>query len=98
MDRETKVGVAIVAGALVAFALLIGVMCVRANARVHREDLMPVAVTVCAGDTAWSIAGRYCPRGVDRREYLDWCAAENGLAGMGMIVAGKTYLFLEVER
>lgn len=97
MDRETKIGVAIVAGALVAFALLIGVMCVRANARVHREDLSPVAVTVKTGDTAWSIAERYCPAGVDRREYLDWCAKENGLAGMGMIVAGKTYLFLEVK-
>lgn len=97
MDRETKIGVAIVAGALVAFALLIGVMCVRANARVHREDLTPVAVTVKTGDTAWSIAGQYCPAGVDLREYLGWCAEENGLAGMGELTAGKTYLFLEVQ-
>lgn len=98
MDRETKVGVAIVAGALVAFALLIGVMCVRANARVRHEDLAPVAVTVHAGDTAWSIAGRYCPAGVDLREYLGWCADENGLAGMGSIVAGRSYIFLEAAK
>ena len=97
MDKETKIGVAIVAGALVAFALLIGVMCVRANARVHREDLTPVAVTVRAGDTAWSIAERYCPAGVDRREYLGWCAEANGLGGMGDLKAGHTYVFLQAK-
>ena len=90
---------AIVAGLLALIGgLVIGAVCARAESVPEREDFTPVVVRVGEGQTAWEIAGRYCPDTVDRREYLAWCAEANGLAGMGAIRAGQEYVFLEVAR
>ena len=75
--------------------MVIGCVCVRAASIPERADFAPVTVRVGEGQTAWDIAGRYCPDTLDRREYLAWCAEANGLAGMGEIKAGETYKFLE---
>lgn len=37
------------------------------------------AYRVQAGDTLWTIAGGYCPQGVDRREWVEEIRALNGL-------------------
>ena len=65
------------------------------SARDEHKDLKPVPVTAMVGDSAWSIAKRYCPDDMDIREYLAMCAYENGMTGiMGDIKAGQTYIFL----
>lgn len=77
--------------------LLIGVTAVNSK-NIKRSDYEPVIVTVHTGDTAWSIARRYCPENVDIREYLDLCAAENGVTQWGMIYPGDTYTFLTPKK
>ena len=96
MKRETKellVGVAAVVVGLLLIGVLLDAICARAAEAPRREDFAPVRVVVDAGETAWSIAGRYCPEGVDVREYLGWCADENGLDGMGCVEAGRAYFW-----
>lgn len=66
--------------------------------KVKKEDLTPVVVTVCEGDTAWGIARKYCPDGVDIREYLTWVEEESGADFNKKIHPGQKLVFLkEVE-
>lgn len=39
----------------------------------------PKTVVVVPGDTLWTLAGQYAPRGMDRRDYLDEVFKANGL-------------------
>lgn len=101
MRREKKellIGATAVVVGMLMIGMLIEAICARAAEAPRREDFAPVRVAVQTGETAWSIAGRYCPEGVDLREYLGWCADENGLDGMGRVEAGRAYIFLEVKR
>lgn len=64
----------------------------------ERDDFETVVCLVAYGDTAWDYADRYCPEGLDKREYLEWCAKENGLDGiMGDIHYGRSYVFLKLK-
>ena len=64
-----------------------------------RADFECVSYTVKPGEKAWNIADRYCPAELDKRVYLEWCAEENGLCGMGSIQSGRRYIFLTlIER
>lgn len=96
--KELLIGAAAVVACLLLIGVLLDAVCARAAEAPRREDFTPVRVAVRDGETAWSIASRYCPEGVDVREYLGWCADENGLDGMGRVEAGRTYIFLEVKR
>lgn len=96
MKRETKellVGVAAVVVFMAIFAAVSSA--VLSVGQTGREQFRPTKVFVHEGETAWEIAQRFCPSEVDVREYLGWCAEENGIDSMGNIIAGKSYVFLQ---
>ena len=71
-------------GAVVATLLILGIVCVLALAWSFRPTMdgyewQEEIYTVQQGDSLWSIAGEYCPAGVDRGEYIDEIQALNGL-------------------
>lgn len=88
---------AILAGCVVAVALSVAALSNRCERVPELADFRTVHVTVHTGETAWEIAKQYCPKTIDVREYLAWCADANGLSGMGSLKAGETYLFLEAK-
>lgn len=45
------------------------------------EVIVTDAYEVRSGDTLWSIADKYCPDGMDKRDYIDDIAARNHLSG-----------------
>ena len=74
--------------ALAATVVVIAVMMLFAGgpASVSSADSArtPRKVTVQAGQTLWSLAERYAPRGVDPRAYVDAVLALNDLSGPPM--------------
>lgn len=83
---------------IVMLGCLIGLFAELINTGYERDDFETVVCLVAYGDTAWDYADRYCPEGLDKREYLEWCAKENGLDGiMGDIHCGRSYVFLKLK-
>ena len=48
---------------------------------------------VRSGDSLWSISGRFCPDGVDRREWVDEIQALNGMSD-SIIYPGQRLIVL----
>lgn len=64
----------------------------------NRECFERITHTIGRGEAAWDYAERYCPSGMDKREYLEMCAKENGMEGMmGNIRYGECYIFLKLK-
>ena len=82
---------------IVMLGCLIGLFAELINTGYERDDFETVICLIAYGDTAWDYADRYCPEGLDKREYLEWCAAENGMGDMGNIYYGKSYVFLKLK-
>lgn len=61
---------------LLAAVLIIGA--VTARVRTKTAPVGFESVTVHAGDTLWSIAGRYCPETIDKRDYIRDVCRRNG--------------------
>ncbi len=67
------------------------------------KPVKPVEVVVTdtyvvhTGDTLWSIAGEYCPEGVDKRDYIDDIVTRNRLDG-AMIYAGQEIEVWKIEK
>lgn len=83
---------------ITAFAACVAVVAaisVKVSSMPERSDFTAVAHTVKPGETPWSIADGYCPDGLDKREYLEWCAEENGFKSWDIIYPGESYIFLE---
>lgn len=57
----------------VVLVLAIGISC-RADVKTERAEYV-----VKAGDTLWSIADEYAPKGTDKREYIFNTKRDNGL-------------------
>ena len=75
--RHRLLVLAIVTVAVVAFLLATGP---RGRAPASRSRA-PASVVVRPGDSAWDIADRYAPEGVDTRAYVDALYEINGLEG-----------------
>lgn len=64
----------------------------------ERDHFERVVHVVGRGEAAWDYAEEYCPADMDKREYLEMCAKENGMEGMmGHINYGESYIFLKLK-
>lgn len=83
---------------LAVLVLLAGVYRLSESPVYERDDFERVVHVVGRGEAAWDYAERYCPSGMDKREYLEMCAKENGMEGMmGHINYGESYIFLKLK-
>ena len=53
--------------------------------------------SVKEGDSLWAVSGEYCPKGVDRREWVNEVQTLNGLAG-STIHAGQEIIVLALAK
>lgn len=83
---------------LLAAVLLLAVLLVPWVVRAHQPRAMtPSLVAVQAGDTLWSIAGRYVADGADRRPFIYEVSKLNHLSGGGMLQPGQTLVIPPTE-